>query len=267
MKECKYFQQLIVDDFYGEIEIQDKLKLDKHLETCENCKSQLAQIQSTLNGMNQYNRPQPTDEFWDNYWLNLESKLEQKLSFKNRLISIFQIKPSWIYGIATAAAFLIIGIFIGKSFFTPQQSDTFATSELSQKNIRTVANAEHYLQRSKVLLLGIVNMDVDPNSEYKPSISRQREISRELIQQTALLKDDLKETNQKILLELISELEVILLQIANLEKEYDHDAVEIIQKGLERKGMLIKINLGEILSTSHMENNQTNKNKLDKKQI
>ncbi len=262
MKKCKYFQQLLVEDFYNEINSQDKSKLDKHLETCEDCKSQLAQIQSTLNGMNQYNRSQPSEEFWDNYWINLESKLEQKPSWIDKLISRIQFKPSWIYGIATAGAFLIIGIFIGKSFFTPPQSDTFATTELSQKNIRTVANAEHYLQRSKVLLLGIVNMDVDPKSEYKPSISKQREISRELIQQTALLKDDLKETNQKILLELISELEVILLQIANLEKEYDHDAVEIIQKGLERKGMLIKINLGEILSTSHSENQTKNKKQI-----
>ena len=47
-----------------------------------------------------------------------------------------------------------------------------------------------------------------------------------------------------------------------------HGVEDEIQKGLERKGMLIKINLGEILSTSHKNNDsQIKKNKSNKKQI
>jgi hypothetical protein len=268
MKECKYFQQLIIEDFYNEIETQEKSKLTDHLKSCDNCKTRSLQIQSTLQNMNRYERPEPPVEFWNNYWLNLESKLEQKISVKqklNKLFSGFHINPSWIYGIASAAAFLIIGIFIGRIYFTPSIHDSVITNDVSQKNIRTVANAERYLQRSKVLLLGIVNMDIDVKSEYKPSISKQQEISRELIQQTAVLKEDLKEANQKMLLELVNDLETILLQIANLEKEYDFDAIELIQSSLDRKGILIKINLGEILSlpsSVKTESNQKNKKQL-----
>jgi hypothetical protein len=268
MKECKYFQQLMVDDFYSEIEPNQKSELNKHLDSCDRCKRQSAQIHSTLDGMNQYKREEPSEEFWDNYWINLESKLDRKPSFNeklNKIIVGFQIKQSWIYGVATAVAFLVIGIFLGKYYFTPQHTDSFVSNEISEKNIQTVATAERYLQRSKVLLLGIVNMDTEVDSNYKPSISKQQEISRELIQQTAVLKKDLQEAKQKILLELVNELETILLQIANLEKDYDYDAVELIQNSLDRKGILIKINLGEILSDSKDIKLKTKKK--NKKQI
>jgi len=254
MKECKYFQQIMVEDFYNEINPKEKSKLEKHLENCDSCKTQLAQIQSTLNGMNQYKREEPSEEFWNNYWINLESKLDRKPPFSEKLkkiFAVFQIRPSWIYGFATAAAFLIIGIFLGKFYFTPQPVNSYVSTEISQKNIHTVATAERYLQRSKVLLLGIVNMDTEVESNYKPNIYKQQQISKELIQQTAVLKKDLKETDRKILLELINELETILMQIANLEKEYDYDAIELIQNSLDRKGILVKINLGQILSESN----------------
>ena len=108
----------------------------------------------------------------------------------------------------------------------------------------------------------IVNMDTKVESNYKPNISKQQQISKELIQQTADLKKDLKGTDQKILLELINELETILMQIANLEKEYDYDAVELIRSSLDRKGILVKINLGQILSESNKGNlNQSTKSK------
>jgi len=268
MKNCKYFQQLLVDEFYSEINSQEKSELDAHLQSCENCKTQQSEILSTLNGMKQYERKEPKEEFWNNYWLNLEGKLDQNpgswtLSLLKRLsgktFPTFKLKPNLIYGFATAAAFLIIGIFIGKLVYTPEQAQQKYSSQLSQKDIHTIASAERFLERSKVLFLGIVNMDTYHDSEFKPSISKQQEISRELIQQTAVLKDDLQNANQKILLELINELETILLQIANLEKDYDLDAVQLIQNSLDRKGILIKINLGEILSNSKNTGQKDNK--------
>ncbi len=274
MKECKKIQNLFMDVFHGELDQNHRQDFDDHLQKCVQCREEFSKINTTLRKMNTYERPEPGEKFWDNYWENLEPKLDKgtgsKFSFREwwqKIIPDIRIEPSWVYGIATATAFLLIGIFIGKFSFTTEKPDFTTETTMSPANIKTVASAEHYLQRSKVILLGIVNMDIDPKTDYKPDISKQQQISRDLIQQTAVLKEDLKETNQKILLELIKEMEVILLQIANLEAEYDLEAVELIQKGMERKGLLIKINLEEILSTSHKNNNQVTKNQSNKKQI
>jgi hypothetical protein len=47
---------------------------------------------------------------------------------------------------------------------------------------------------------------------------------------------------------LISELEIILMQIANLEEQYDLESVELIRSGIEHKGILFKININQVRS-------------------
>ena len=61
-----------------------------------------------------------------------------------------------------------------------------------------------------------------------------------------MLKDDLTDANRRKLYQLVSDLEVILLQIANLESQNDLPAVEMIRSGVDRRGILLKINLEEM---------------------
>ena len=49
---------------------------------------------------------------------------------------------------------------------------------------------------------------------------------------------------------MVSDLEVILMQIANLESDYDLPAIEMVKSGVERRGIFLKINIEE------MEKNQ-----------
>jgi len=48
---------------------------------------------------------------------------------------------------------------------------------------------------------------------------------------------------------LVSDLEVILLQIANLESEHNLSTIEMVQSGVDRRGILLKINLEEMRQT------------------
>jgi hypothetical protein len=45
------------------------------------------------------------------------------------------------------------------------------------------------------------------------------------------------------MLQLMNQLELILLQIANLEAEHDLSAVELVRDGIARDGLLLKINI------------------------
>ena len=44
----------------------------------------------------------------------------------------------------------------------------------------------------------------------------------------------------------MTDLEVILLQIANLETEYDLPTIEMVKSGVDRRGVLLKINIEEM---------------------
>ena len=48
---------------------------------------------------------------------------------------------------------------------------------------------------------------------------------------------------------LIDDLEVILLQIANLEAEHDVPAIELVRSGVDRRGILLKIQVEQMRRT------------------
>jgi hypothetical protein len=77
-------------------------------------------------------------------------------------------------------------------------------------------------------------------------LSRQKQISHDLIQQASSLQNDLKDPRYRRLRSLISELQVILLEIADLQKQGDLQGVDLIRSGVDRKGVLLKINLEQM---------------------
>jgi len=74
----------------------------------------------------------------------------------------------------------------------------------------------------------------------------QKQISTELVQEASYLKGELGEYDQERLQSLVADLEMILLQIANLESEYDLRAIDLVKEGVERGGILLKINITDI---------------------
>ena len=66
------------------------------------------------------------------------------------------------------------------------------------------------------------------------------------VKEAAFLKTELTSPDQQRLHNLIADLEVILLQIANLESQIDVDGIEMVKSGVDRRGILLKINLEEM---------------------
>ncbi len=106
--------------------------------------------------------------------------------------------------------------------------------------------ASRYLERSKVLLLGLVNLEPAAGEAAALNLPRERELARALVQEAGPLQAALTAADQQRLRALIADLEVILLQIANLESGYDVPAIELVRSGVDRRGILLKINLTEM---------------------
>jgi hypothetical protein len=80
-----------------------------------------------------------------------------------------------------------------------------------------------------------------------------------LIQQASTLKNDLNDPRYRRLRSLISELQVILLEIADLQAQGDLQGVDLIRSGVDRKGVLLKINLEQMrLSDQAVKTEQKN---------
>jgi hypothetical protein len=118
--------------------------------------------------------------------------------------------------------------------------------------------AADYLEQSKVLLIGIMNTDTKSLVGSKSLLQRQREMSRTLVRESQEISSGLTDPSQQRLRELVSDLGLILVQIANLETEHGVQGVEIVKGGVERNSLLFKINLEEMQRATQSSRNKGN---------
>lgn len=244
MLDCKQTEERIIDALYGELSDSEQRQMEAHLDGCASCRQAYADMAATLNTMGQRTRKDPGPAFWDGYWDNLEEKLNEADKPKSTILRW----NGWAARALAAAAILVIGIWLGRS--TQQNTaplpsamqPTSAQAELAAYNQRTA----DYLQRSKVLILGLINFENGSDDPFTLNTPKQRQISEDLLKMAAELKKDDNGQAHTRLNKLIADLEVILMQIANLEAEHDMDAIEMVKSGVDRKGILLKINLEEM---------------------
>jgi hypothetical protein len=258
MSECSKCRKYFVDALYDELTPEQKDYFTNHLETCASCRAEFEKMQSALEIMDLGEQDSLPGEFWTNFQQGLESRLDREEKRKKpNVVQFFsplkmvRAIPRWTQYLAAAILLVAIGIFIGRYFspgsYSPEpvaQIDNQSSSLIKQAAVDD--RAYRYLERSKILLLGIVNLDPEAEEASAPDYSREKQVARGLIQEAAVLKDDLTDANRRKLYQLVSDLEVILLQIANLETKNDLPAVEMIRSGVDRRGILLKINLEEM---------------------
>jgi hypothetical protein len=284
MKPCEHYQELFVEALYDELPKEKLYELQSHLNSCAKCSAEYRKLQSTLQVMNERTRTEPDETYWKNYWNTLNASLEKETEAKQEKQNLFPVRfawqPAWSYGIA-ATLLLAVGLYLGKIIFSNEQTDNRqpTTVNLEQPTIdSTTGNpksetrnlsseeyskpspayggqetqnpnrtsvtlaAQSYLDRSKVMLLGLINSDGDVTLGFQ----QQQKFSRSLLHEAADLKPKLIEPDQQRIRQLIDELEVILLQLANIEEQNDLPAIELVKKGVDEKAILLKINMEEM---------------------
>lgn len=249
MSTCEKMQELFVEALYGDLNAEQLAMLDSHLAACSDCKAELAGMRSTLRVMDGRVRPEPGDDFWRSFDTKLEERINESPTAQPKVISFRKRIPQWAWQ-AAAALFLVgVGVVIGRFYIKQEPGIEIARNPAASIPVQTVsteAETRRFLEKSEVLLIGVVNTDSTNEEAYSADLAHQKKVSRDLIQEASLIKPKLNDPRQRRLRELVGDLEVILLQIANLEAEHDQPEIEILKSGVDRKGLLLKINLEQL---------------------
>jgi hypothetical protein len=240
---------MFVDSLYGELEQQETLDFNKHLESCEACSKSFARMKRTLNVMSKRSRPEPGAEFWSGYWDHLEQRMQRERKATN--VRTWQ---RWAYRAAAIILLIGAGIILGRMSRTlpaPEQPVAQAPKvQVPVQQAKLQQQTQDFLGRSEILLLGIVHFDPSKQDQAAINIPRQKKISRGLVQEASYLKKELSQNKDRRLEKLVGDLELILVQIANLEEKEDLPEIEIVKNGVDRKGLLMKINLEQMRARS-----------------
>ena len=256
------WRKRIPEALYGELDMETKEKLGRHLAACPACADLVREMKETLEAMAEDPTPDPGPEFWEGYWDALVSRMGCEALRAESLVPAGRpagrrVRPwtRWALGFAAAGALVVIGIFIGRTLERPRGDvarlapTTPPAAVPASAEAPLSARASRYLKRSKVLLLGVVNFDPRTGELDGLNPSLQRSTSVELAREAVVLKKELKGQDPR-LAQLVSDLERIFLQIANLKAEGDLAEVELIRTGLEQDDILFRINLNELRRTS-----------------
>jgi len=260
MIDCDKFCERMIEALYGELGEDDKASFDAHLGSCASCAAEFKAMTATLELLDKRERSDPGPAFWDGYWDRLSARLDKEKSpvpsgrpARERLSAIFNVFPRWSVQLAGAAALVVVGILLGRNFLSrpvppvrqAQQPPVLTTPGVQQASA-PVLRARNYIDRSKLIILALVNYDPKSQDAYGLDLPRQKQLSRELVNEASGLMSDLKDPARKRLRELVSDLETILIQIANLDSANDLSAVEFVKQGAESRGIMLKINLAEM---------------------
>lgn len=254
MNDCQKCRDLMVEALYDELGPSVKEAFDRHLEACPKCAAERAALAETLRLMDRRERPEPGAEFWEGYWDRLSRRMlweatgaERGPSLASCLGGFFARLPRWSYQAAGAAALILVGILIGRLAIGPsgQTGKTTAAGgpALAASPSPAVVQAANFVDRSKVLLLGLVNYDPATEDAYALDIDGKKAASRALLDQAPAIRKGLDGPGQRRLRDLVADLEVIMMQIANLESAQGLEGVELVKQGVDRKGLFLKIDL------------------------
>lgn len=255
MSNCQDIHEMIAEALYNELDEDRRAEFDAHIQSCFDCARLYQQMAETLRIMGARETAEPDETFWAGYSERLAGRLESEQ--RQHKIPLRTKRPIWqshpALRVGAVAALLMMGIFLGKWIWTGEQppkpeSDVTVSTQSQADAANALVNdrAQAYLQKSQVLLLALANFDPHTDDAVTLNLPSQKRISESLVQEAAYLKTALADPAQMRLCELIVDLEIILLQIANLEDEHDLEAVEMVQKGVDKQGVLFRIDLSKI---------------------
>jgi hypothetical protein len=244
MKMCTE-QNLIVDYFFNELDEIKKNEFEKHLAKCEDCRNYFEAFVSTAPLIKRQKRIKPESEMLELYYQTLKTKYpaRKKFTFTTKdILDFLIIKPPFPVRIAEATILIMIGIFIGRTTLwkaAPVQQiingGEYTTSHISK------AILNNYLQETEMILLDVINTSPNEDDQVLLSLVQLAQYGN-LLQKTSLCRAEAKETHDDKLINLIDDIELILLELCNIEKQSLQEKIVDIREQIKETNLLFEIN-------------------------
>ncbi len=219
-----------------------------HIDACDACRRDLAEMREAI-GLVDRTVLEHVGEPPEAYWTEFDDRVVRRISIEE-YSDVVAAQPSW-YGsrpaflAGAASALAMVGIAAGAWWWT-LGTTAGTVSETAAPVMSVRERTFDYFERSRVVLIGVLNADTKELGDAPELLKQNGEASRVLVEEARDLNRDLSDPKDVRLLRLVNELEVILVQLANLEAEEDVPGLEIIRDGVRRRGVLLKIGIEEM---------------------
>ena len=216
-----------------------------HLTQCADCAQSFASFSQTFGLFSYRQEVEPEPQLFDRVWRKAALEVSQVTERESGRFGWFRLGTFGPF--LAAAALLVIGFWMGRRF--PQTELVAPTLEVVNANDTSHPLDQKvlgYLQKTKTIILAIDNFDTDHHELARFDFRSEKRVSQALLLQSEELKQELEDKGSARLLELVTDLELILLQIAHLQNRVTPFDLEMVQDGINRRAILFKINIEEM---------------------
>lgn len=244
---CKTCQNQLSDYADQSLSPDKTQAIDEHLRSCETCAALLHEMQIVVQNAGDLERRQPPEHLWTSIAAELDAP--RNGVFKKRFFEIIEsvkgalTSPGFAVKGAAAFALLLLGVFIGRTFFPSSDSETqFAENSADFELLNQ--RAQQYLEKSKLVLTSVAHTEFETDEPVE--IDLEKRISAQLLQESAYLQEHLPQRKNERLRRLMTQLDMILSEIAELQDQEDFESIELIRDGIESTDLILQINLNRL---------------------
>jgi hypothetical protein len=241
------FRRMAALALYGELSEKEEARFQRHIAHCADCAGWLDRTRQTLLAARAF-PPEPA---------GLHTRILGALEEEIRTASLragtkparrrsFAV-PVPRYALIAGAAVLLLaaGYVVGRlTTSTPAPLESLGLQGEGERFTAAQAQrVDDYLDRSRTLLIGIVNMPAGAGRGGTRKLAVESAVSRKLVSEARSLQEELRSPQAARTRQLVAELELVLLQIANLEKNQNDAGLRLIREGVERGGIMLRITI------------------------
>jgi len=223
---------------YGEVE--DATDVRRHLEACADCAAQWRKLQAVMAAVEPTPVPERGEEYGAQVWQQVRYRLPE-----NREAGAIKGWRAWLMpqrlAFAGALAAVVLLAFFAGRMTQPVPApgpETAQNGAAVKERVLLVAVGSH-LERSQMVLVELVNAE----GNGKIDISGEQERARDLVTANRLYRQTAQSAGDPVVSELLSELERVLVEVANGPSELDAKQLESLRRQIQSQGILMKVRI------------------------
>lgn len=256
---CRKKQENISAYFDGELDEKGSAQVLSHVDECDECSSYFKQFKMLQNKMNlQVERKEvpPHIETQLMQRIRLEGAGQYKRSWSELLEAwfgnfIYQTRPA-LRTLEFALVFLV-ALFAGIQMYRAFGPGNGSSTTMIADNIQPVMSKDFvrddladFFAKSSRILERIKNSRISDSTQ----LAAERQLASELLVKSQLITHKLGEEHQEQAGKLMEELEPLLIDVANYDRQHDRGSIDLWKSTIDRNNYIARINSMQINQAS-----------------
>lgn len=228
---------------YRDGEHKNRERASRHLDSCPECRAELARIEAVFAALNALPVPDPGEDYGRRVWRQISPRLPEKRAQAEKWwAAVFAPRRLAAFGavaVMVVAAFLA-GRWIHLGVRAPVPSAAQTDEAKTRERVLWLAVGEH-LGRSEMMLVEISNAAPRVVGAKQVDISPEQRRAEDLLEVNRLYRQSAIQQGDTALVGVLDELQRVLLDVAHSPGEITPARLRSIQKRIDSQEILFKV--------------------------